>query len=80
MDVIGSHAARLPARLDAAGLLGVKRHLIAAVGVQQIVRGRVPKIESQCVQRAVLLTRPRIEPKRDEIVAECEIAQYIARD
>ena len=64
------------ARHHPAGLLGVKRHLVAAVRVQQIVRGRLLKIESHRVQRAVLLTGPRIEPgDRDQLVAKSGVGQ-----
>ena len=56
---------------ERAGLLGVKRDLIAAMGVQHAVRRRMLQIEADRVQRAVLAAGSRVEAERDEVVAQC---------
>src|SRR5262249_2640699 len=51
---------------DLAGLLEMKRHLISAMRVEQVVRRRMLEVETDGVERAVLLAGERVQAERDE--------------
>src|SRR5262245_15715334 len=65
---------------DAPGLFGVKRELIAALRVQQVVGGRIVRVEAERVQHTVLFASARIQSERDEIRSQCEVRQRVVRD
>ena len=58
----------------------MKRELIAAPRVQQVVRGAVLKIEAERIELSGLLPRSRVQTESNEVVPELEIREHVVRD
>ena len=67
------------AREESARLLDVKRRLVAASGVQEVVRRRVLQVEADDRRVAVLESGGRVEPDGNEVVPQPGVAQYVGR-
>ena len=61
-------------------LLGVKRELIAAPRVQQVVSGAVLEIEAERIELSGLLPGSRVQTESNEVVPELEIREHVVRD
>ena len=65
---------------ESSRLLGVKRRLVAAAGIEQVVRGRALHIETERRHRPELRGRARIEAQRDQVVAQLRIGEHVGRN